>query len=174
DGDSEARLSPQRGDAGSVDLGASGLGVVEVAPREDRDAAQTGRRGDIGEPGRVAGLPHLGRTVTGVGRIAQGRGLRRTDRQRARRGDSRSRPWLPLGSRLLGPACPLYARTLERRGTGAGHEMKLTGERPMQGATPDSLLAFHDAGYREVVARLGTGVVVDVGCGVGDETRRLT
>ena len=28
--------------------------------------------------------------------------------------------------------------------------MKLTGERPMQGATPDSLLAFHDAGYREV------------------------
>ena len=28
--------------------------------------------------------------------------------------------------------------------------MKLTGERPMEGATPDSLLAFHDAGYREV------------------------
>jgi ubiquinone/menaquinone biosynthesis C-methylase UbiE len=51
--------------------------------------------------------------------------------------------------------------------------MKLTGERPMQGATPDSLLAFHDAGYREVVARLGPGIVVDVGCGVGDETRRL-
>jgi len=43
----------------------------------------------------------------------------------------------------------------------------------MQGATPDSLLAFHDAGYREVIARLGPGVVVDVGCGVGDETRRL-
>jgi ubiquinone/menaquinone biosynthesis C-methylase UbiE len=52
--------------------------------------------------------------------------------------------------------------------------MKLTGERPMQGATPDSLLAFHDAGYREVVTRLGPGVVVDIGCGVGDETRRLT
>ena len=52
--------------------------------------------------------------------------------------------------------------------------MKLTGERPMQGATPDSLLAFHDAGYREVVSRLGSGVVLDVGCGVGDETRRLT
>jgi ubiquinone/menaquinone biosynthesis C-methylase UbiE len=51
--------------------------------------------------------------------------------------------------------------------------MKLTGERPMQGATPDSLLAFHDAGYREVVARLGSGITVDVGCGVGDETRRL-
>lgn len=51
--------------------------------------------------------------------------------------------------------------------------MKLTGERPMQGATPDSLLAFHDAGYREVLARLGDGVVVDIGCGVGDETARM-
>jgi ubiquinone/menaquinone biosynthesis C-methylase UbiE len=51
--------------------------------------------------------------------------------------------------------------------------MKLTGERPMQGATPDSLLAFHDAGYREVLARLGPGVTIDVGCGIGDETRRL-
>lgn len=50
---------------------------------------------------------------------------------------------------------------------------RLTGERPMQGATPDSLLALHDAGYREVVARLPEGVVVDVGCGVGDETARL-
>ena len=43
----------------------------------------------------------------------------------------------------------------------------------MQGATPDSLLALHDAGYREVTARLGGGVVLDVGCGVGDETARL-
>jgi SAM-dependent methyltransferase len=43
----------------------------------------------------------------------------------------------------------------------------------MQGATPDSLLALHDAGYREVVARLGPGLVLDVGCGVGDETARL-
>ena len=48
-----------------------------------------------------------------------------------------------------------------------------TGERPMAGATPDSLLALHDAGYREVLARLGPGVVVDVGCGVGEETERL-
>jgi SAM-dependent methyltransferase len=52
--------------------------------------------------------------------------------------------------------------------------VKLTGERPMEGATPDSLLALHDAGYREVIARLGTGTVLDVGCGVGDETIRLT
>ncbi len=43
----------------------------------------------------------------------------------------------------------------------------------MQGATPDSLLALHDAGYREVISRLPTGVVLDVGCGVGDETARL-
>jgi len=50
----------------------------------------------------------------------------------------------------------------------------LTGERPMQGSTPDALLALHDAGYREVSARLGTGIVVDVGCGVGDETVTLT
>jgi SAM-dependent methyltransferase len=51
---------------------------------------------------------------------------------------------------------------------------KLTGERPMEGATPDALLALHDAGYREVIARLGNGTVLDVGCGVGDETVRLT
>jgi SAM-dependent methyltransferase len=43
----------------------------------------------------------------------------------------------------------------------------------MQGATPDSLLALHDAGYREVAARLGSGLVLDIGCGVGDETARL-
>src|SRR5947207_4890110 len=51
--------------------------------------------------------------------------------------------------------------------------MRLTGERPMAGATPDSLLAFHDAGYREMAARLGPGTVLDIGCGVGDETSRL-
>ncbi len=51
--------------------------------------------------------------------------------------------------------------------------MKLTGERPMEGHTPDSLLALHDAGYREVLARLGDGRVLDVGCGVGMETARF-
>jgi ubiquinone/menaquinone biosynthesis C-methylase UbiE len=51
--------------------------------------------------------------------------------------------------------------------------VKLTGERPMEGATPDSLLALHDAGYREVCERLGPGVVLDVGCGIGSETERL-
>jgi SAM-dependent methyltransferase len=43
----------------------------------------------------------------------------------------------------------------------------------MAGSTPDSLLALHDAGYREVIERLGQGVVLDVGCGVGHETARL-
>src|SRR5689334_23970292 len=47
--------------------------------------------------------------------------------------------------------------------------VKLTGERPMEGHTPDSLLALHDAGYREVIARLGKGRILDVGCGVGME-----
>jgi SAM-dependent methyltransferase len=43
----------------------------------------------------------------------------------------------------------------------------------MPGATPDSLLALHDAGYREVIARLGDGVVLDIGCGIGDATASL-
>ena len=43
----------------------------------------------------------------------------------------------------------------------------------MAGATPDSLLAFHDAGYREMAERIGGGTVLDVGCGVGDQTARL-
>jgi ubiquinone/menaquinone biosynthesis C-methylase UbiE len=51
--------------------------------------------------------------------------------------------------------------------------VELTGERPMEGSTPDSLLAFHDAGYREILARLGPGRVLDVGCGVGSETAGL-
>lgn len=48
--------------------------------------------------------------------------------------------------------------------------MKLTGERPMQGETPDSLLALHAAGYREVRSRMGAGMFLDVGCGLGDES----
>lgn len=52
--------------------------------------------------------------------------------------------------------------------------MKLTGERPMQGQTPDSLLALHTAGYREVRARLGPGRFLDVGCGLGDESVGFT
>jgi len=48
--------------------------------------------------------------------------------------------------------------------------VKLTGERPIEGQTPDSLLALHAAGYREVEKRLGDGRFLDLGCGLGDGT----
>lgn len=54
--------------------------------------------------------------------------------------------------------------------TGGG---ALTGERPMEGVTPDSLLALHAAGYRTVIERLGDGRVLDVGCGHGFESARF-
>jgi len=51
--------------------------------------------------------------------------------------------------------------------------MRLTGERPIEGKTPDSLLALHAAGYREVLARLGPGHLLDLGCGLGDGSARF-
>ncbi len=48
--------------------------------------------------------------------------------------------------------------------------MKLTGERPIEGKTPDSLLALHSAGYREVRARAGAGRFLDLGCGLAEGT----
>lgn len=51
--------------------------------------------------------------------------------------------------------------------------MKLTGERPIEGKTPDSLLALHAAGYRELEERLGEGRLLDLGCGLGDGTAKL-
>ena len=48
--------------------------------------------------------------------------------------------------------------------------VKLTGERPIEGQTPDSLLALHAAGYREVRDRVGPGRFLDLGCGLGDGT----
>jgi SAM-dependent methyltransferase len=50
---------------------------------------------------------------------------------------------------------------------------QLTGERPQEGVTPDSLLALHAAGYRTVIERLGPGAVLDVGCGQGFESARF-
>jgi SAM-dependent methyltransferase len=52
-------------------------------------------------------------------------------------------------------------------------ESRLTGERPQQGVTPDSLLALHEAGYRAVLERIGAGRVLDVGCGQGFESARF-
>lgn len=50
---------------------------------------------------------------------------------------------------------------------------RATGERPQEGFTPRALLALHDAGYREVAARLAAGTVLDLGCGQGFESVRL-
>ena len=68
-----------------------------------------------------------------------------------------SRAHVPAGS----------AATADRKGR------QLTGERPQEGVTPDSLLALHAAGYRTVIERLGTGTVLDVGCGQGFESARF-
>ena len=59
------------------------------------------------------------------------------------------------------------AATADRKGR------QLTGERPQQGVTPDSLLALHAAGYRTIIERLGRGTVLDVGCGQGFESARF-
>jgi SAM-dependent methyltransferase len=54
-----------------------------------------------------------------------------------------------------------------------GPARRLTGERPREGVTPDSLLALHAAGYRTVIERLGPGPLLDVGCGEGFESARF-
>jgi len=66
---------------------------------------------------------------------------------------------------------PAVSADGERPGASKGRQ--LTGERPMEGVTPDSLLALHAAGYRTVIERLGSGTVLDVGCGRGFESARF-
>jgi SAM-dependent methyltransferase len=66
--------------------------------------------------------------------------------------------------------------TVTPAGSAASADRKgrqLTGERPQEGVTPDSLLALHAAGYRTVIERLGSGTVLDVGCGQGFESARF-
>lgn len=63
---------------------------------------------------------------------------------------------------------------LSERAPGRGTSpRRLTGERPLEGVTPDSLLALHAAGYRTVIERLGPGPMLDVGCGQGFESARF-
>ncbi len=62
---------------------------------------------------------------------------------------------------------------LDARTTKEASPRRLTGERPMEGVTPDSLLALHAAGYRTVIERLGSGTLLDVGCGQGFESARF-
>ncbi len=74
------------------------------------------------------------------------------------------------------PALSIHHSDLGSRGSGhhpGGTGWRLTGERPMQGVTPDSLLALHAAGYRTVIERLGPGTMLDVGCGQGFESARF-
>ncbi len=69
---------------------------------------------------------------------------------------------------MTGPRVPAgSAATADRKGR------RLTGERPQQGVTPDSLLALHAAGYRTVIERMGAGTVLDLGCGQGFESARF-
>lgn len=52
--------------------------------------------------------------------------------------------------------------------------MRATGERPDDRYSPDGLIALHRSGYRDLSATIETGVVIDVGCGVGLGTAELT
>jgi SAM-dependent methyltransferase len=51
---------------------------------------------------------------------------------------------------------------------------KMTGERPVKEVTPDAVLAIHDAGYDIVARNISGGLGLDLGCGLGFETQKLT
>jgi SAM-dependent methyltransferase len=51
--------------------------------------------------------------------------------------------------------------------------VRVTGERPVDGVSPDVLVASHEAGYRLVAERLPDGLGIDIGCGVGFGTAEL-
>jgi SAM-dependent methyltransferase len=51
--------------------------------------------------------------------------------------------------------------------------VRVTGERPVDGVSPDVLVASHEAGYRAVAERLPAGTGIDIGCGVGFGTAAL-
>ena len=51
--------------------------------------------------------------------------------------------------------------------------MRASGERPVHDHTPASLIALHVAGYLSVNERIGTGIGLDIGCGLGTESQLL-
>ncbi len=51
--------------------------------------------------------------------------------------------------------------------------MRVTGERPVQDHTPASLIALHVAGYELISNQIGIGVGLDIGCGIGSESKLL-
>jgi SAM-dependent methyltransferase len=88
----------------------------------------------------------------------------------------------PRHQRATPPASRAHRRLPPDDRRRAARPPRLTGERPRRGATPDSLLALHDAGYLAVLERLerlerperpGPVRVLDVGCGEGFEPLRL-
>ena len=74
----------------------------------------------------------------------------------------------PIQLLCLGALACVALRILDGVVGGRERSAKLTGERPIERATPDSILAIHAAGYRAVVERLGSGRLLDLGCGEGE------
>ena len=157
-------LGGQHGDEGQdgqgrvVDDGPQAAGGPEAAV-ERRIRPGTGlraRRWRVRDPARVIGSVNNRRAA----KESPSRPARRRPATTPGSPDEReqSRPGEPRGTRRRRPAA------VGRR---------LTGERPMEGVTPDSLLALHAAGYRTVIERLGPGTMLDVGCGQGFESARF-
>ena len=64
--------------------------------------------------------------------------------------------------------------TATRRPSYTVDSMRVTGERPVHDHTPASLIALHVAGYELISERIGSGVGLDIGCGIGTESRLLS
>ena len=134
-------------DVVGVHLGSAGLGVIQVTPGQHVDVRQPTAGCQLRD-GSSGGL-------AGDGGLHVGGGLHITVTGRAYATQPNH------GGRRPSPAS---------RPTPPGATVKLTGERPIEGETPDSLLGLHAAGYREVRSRVGAGRMLDLGCGLGDGT----
>ena len=116
----------------------------------DDDVLEPGRSRRAERPGTGRDAPVVSRGVVAAACSATGLGTVL----------SCARGWSAPGPGGPGPVRPGSVRTARcgaPSGRGwtplpGGELARLTGERPVQGVTPDSLLALHDAGYRAVVA----------------------